>query len=121
MIIAPVIFLTIVTGIAGMRDLGSVGRVALKAFAYFLFFSTLALIVGLIVANVVRPGAGMNIDPATLDAGARSPTTPPRRTRRRITGFLLDIIPDTFLSALTEGNHPADPVRRDPVRDRRWR
>ena len=68
MIIAPVIFLTIVTGIAGMRDLGRVGRVALKAFAYFLFFSTLALIIGLIVANVVRPGDGLNIDPATLDA-----------------------------------------------------
>src|SRR5213080_2047898 len=68
MIIAPVIFLTIVTGIAGMRDLASVGRVAGKAFAYFLFFSTLALIVGLIVANVVRPGAGLNIDPSTLDA-----------------------------------------------------
>ncbi len=58
MIIAPVIFLTIVTGIAGMRDLASVGRVAGKAFIYFLFFSTLALIVGLIVANVVQPGAG---------------------------------------------------------------
>ena len=68
MIIAPVIFLTIVTGIAGMRDLAAVGRVAVKAFAYFLFFSTLALIIGLIVANVVRPGAGLNIDPATLDA-----------------------------------------------------
>ena len=70
MIIAPVIFLTVVTGIAGMRELGAVGRVAAKAFAYFLFFSTLALIVGLIVANVVQPGAGMNIDPATLDATA---------------------------------------------------
>src|SRR5436189_56432 len=68
MIIAPVIFLTIVTGIAGMRDLRRVGRVAVKAFAYFLFFSTLALILGLVVANVVQPGAGLNIDPATLDA-----------------------------------------------------
>ena len=68
MIIAPVIFLTIVTGISGMRDLGAVGRVALKAFAYFLFFSTLALIIGLIVGNVVQPGAGMNVDVATLDA-----------------------------------------------------
>src|SRR5579871_3141881 len=63
MIIAPVIFLTIVTGIAGMRELGALGRLAGKTFAYFLFFSTLALIVGLIVANVVQPGAGMNIDP----------------------------------------------------------
>ena len=69
MIIAPVIFLTIVTGIAGMRDLAAVGRVAGKAFAYFLFFSTLALVIGMIVANVVRPGAGLNIDPTTLDTG----------------------------------------------------
>src|SRR6187402_2032067 len=70
MIIAPVVFLTLTTGIAGMRELRSVGRVAGKAFAYFLFFSTLALVVGLIVANTIRPGAGMNIDPATLNAGA---------------------------------------------------
>ena len=69
MIIAPVIFLTIVTGIAGMKELGAIGRVAAKAFAYFLTFSTLALIVGLIVANLVQPGAGLNIDPASLDAG----------------------------------------------------
>ncbi len=103
MIIAPVIFLTIVTGIAGMRDLGSVGRVAIKAFAYFLFFSTLALIVGLIVGNLIRPGAGLNIDPATLDAtevfdyAAKAHDT-------TITGFLLAIIPDSFLSGLAEGN-----------------
>src|ERR1700741_2183626 len=70
MIIAPVIFLTVVTGIAGMRDLSRVGRVAAKTFAYFIVFSRLALIVGLIVANVVRPGAGLHIDPATLDAGS---------------------------------------------------
>ena len=62
MIIAPVIFLTIVTGIAGMSQLSTVGRVFGKAMAYFLFFSTLALVVGLVVANVVQPGAGMNIN-----------------------------------------------------------
>jgi Na+/H+-dicarboxylate symporter len=67
MIIAPVIFLTIVTGIAGMTHLSTVGRVFGKAMAYFLFFSTLALVVGLVVANVVQPGAGMNINPADLD------------------------------------------------------
>ncbi len=81
MVIAPVIFLTIVTGIAGMRDLASVGRVAGKAFAYFLTFSTLALIVGMIVANVVRPGAGLNVDPATLDTGKVSEYTAKRRNR----------------------------------------
>ena len=103
MIIAPVIFLTIVTGIAGMRDLGSVGRVAGKAFAYFLFFSTLALIVGMIVANVVRPGAGLNIDPATLDASKVSEFAA-KAHESTLTGFLIGIIPDTFLSALTGGN-----------------
>ena len=103
MIIAPVIFLTIVTGIAGMRDLASVGRVAGKAFAYFLFFSTLALVVGLVVANVVRPGAGLNIDPASLDGGKVAEYAA-KAHESTLTGFLLGIIPDTFLSALTAGN-----------------
>jgi len=103
MIIAPVIFLTIVTGIAGMRDLASVGRVAGKAFAYFLFFSTLALIVGLIVANVVQPGAGLNIDPSTLDT-SKVTEYAEKAHDSTITGFLMGIIPDTFISALTEGN-----------------
>jgi len=103
MIIAPVIFLTIVTGIAGMRDLASVGRVAGKAFIYFLFFSTLALIVGLIVANVVQPGAGLNIDPASLDT-SKVTEFAEKAHDTTITGFLTGIIPDTFLSALTEGN-----------------
>jgi aerobic C4-dicarboxylate transport protein len=102
MIIAPVIFLTIVTGIAGMRDLGSVGRVAGKAFAYFLFFSTLALFVGMIVANVIQPGAGLNIDPATLDASKVSEFAA-KAHETTLTGFLLGVIPNTFLSALTEG------------------
>ena len=69
MIIAPVIFLTVVTGIAGMSNMKRVGRVAGKAMIYFLTFSTLALIIGMIVANVLQPGAGLNIDPATLHAG----------------------------------------------------
>jgi aerobic C4-dicarboxylate transport protein len=103
MVIAPVIFLTIVTGIAGMRDLGAVGRVAGKAFIYFLFFSTLALIVGLIVANVVRPGAGLNIDPATLDT-SKVAEFAEKAHESTITGFLTGIIPDTFLSSLTQGN-----------------
>jgi aerobic C4-dicarboxylate transport protein len=103
MIIAPVIFLTIVTGIAGMRDLASVGRVAGKAFIYFLFFSTLALIVGLVVANVVQPGAGLNIDPASLDT-SKVTEFAEKAHETTITGFLTGIIPDTFLSALTEGN-----------------
>ena len=102
MIIAPVIFLTIVTGIAGMKDIGKVGRVAFKALAYFLVFSTLALIVGLIVANVVQPGAGMNIDPATLDSGAVSEYTQKAHDQSLI-GFLTNIIPATFAGALAQG------------------
>ena len=103
MVIAPVIFLTIVTGIAGMRDLASVGRVTAKAFAYFLFFSTLALIVGLIVGNIVRPGAGLNIDPASLDA-SKVATFAAKAHDATVTGFLMAMIPETFLSSLSEGN-----------------
>ncbi len=103
MIIAPVIFLTVTTGIAGMGELKSVGRVALKAFAYFLTFSTLALLLGLLVANVVEPGAGLHIDPATLDAGAIATYTA-KAHDTSITGFLTNIIPTTMVSALTDGD-----------------
>ena len=103
MIIAPVIFLTITTGIAGMRAVGDVGRVAGKALAYFLAVSTLALVVGLIVANLVQPGAGMNIDPATLDANAVKDYAG-KAQEASIVKFLLDIIPTTALSALTDGS-----------------
>jgi aerobic C4-dicarboxylate transport protein len=103
MVIAPVIFLTVVTGIAGMRDLAAVGRVAAKAFAYFLTFSTLALIVGLLVANLVRPGAGLNIDPASLDAGKVAEYSA-KAHETTVVGFVSEMIPNTFLSALTEGN-----------------
>jgi len=103
MIIAPVIFLTVVGGIAGMRELGSVGRVAVKAFGYFLIFSTLALIVGLIVANVVQPGAGMNVDPATLDVKSVAGYAHDAH-ETSVTGFLMAVIPTTMVSALTEGS-----------------
>jgi aerobic C4-dicarboxylate transport protein len=99
MIIAPVIFLTLVTGIAGMTELRSVGRVAGKAFAYFLFFSTLALIVGLIVANTVQPGAGMNVDPATLDTSGVTGYVE-KAQHSSIVEFLMAIIPTTMVSAL---------------------
>ena len=104
MIIAPVIFLTVATGIASIGgETKALGRVVGKTFAYFLFFSTLALIVGLVVANVVQPGAGMNIDPATLDAGAVAQYQA-KAHEATLTAFLLDIIPVTFVSALTEGS-----------------
>src|SRR5258706_449049 len=103
MVIAPVIFLTVVSGIAGMRELSAVGRVAAKAFGYFLVFSTLALIVGLIVANIVQPGAGMHIDPATLDQKSVADYAH-KAHETSVIGFLMDIIPNTMLSALTEGS-----------------
>ncbi|TAJ74785.1 MAG: dicarboxylate/amino acid:cation symporter [Phenylobacterium sp.] len=103
MIIAPVIFLTVVTGIAGMRDIGKVGGVALKAFAYFFTVSSFALVVGLTVANVVQPGAGMHIDPASLDAEAVKGYAA-KSHDMTVVGFLMDIIPTTVVSAFTEGN-----------------
>ncbi len=102
MIITPVIFLTVVTGIAGMADLRAFGRVGAKAMAYFLTFSTLALAVGLIVGNLVRPGAGLNIDPATLDQGAVSSYVS-KAEEQTVTDFILRIIPDTAISAFTSG------------------
>lgn len=103
MIIAPVIFLTIVTGIAGMSHVGEIGRVAGKAFAYFIAVSSFALIVGLVVANVVQPGAGMNIDPATLDASAVSNYTE-QAEEAGLVPFLLGVIPTTLVSAMTDGS-----------------
>lgn len=103
MIIAPVIFLTIVSGIAGMRDLAAVGRVAAKTFAYFLFFSALALVIGLVVANVVRPGAGMHVDPGRLEGG-KVAAYAAQAHDTTLSGFVLNIIPDSFLSALSSGN-----------------
>jgi aerobic C4-dicarboxylate transport protein len=99
MIISPVIFLTIVTGIAGMRDLAAVGRVAAKAFGYFLFFSTLALFVGLLVANVVQPGAGLNIDPVTLDA-SKVAQFAEKAHDTSLVGFLMNVIPTSLISPL---------------------
>lgn len=107
MIIAPVIFLTVVTGIAGMSNMKQVGRVAGKAMIYFLTFSTLALIIGMVVANVLEPGAGLNIDPATLAAGkdaAKVSEYVSKAHDSTITGFLMNIIPETLVSPLTEGN-----------------
>ncbi len=106
MIIAPVIFLTVVTGIAGMNQMGKLGRVVGKAMTYFLTFSTLALVVGLVVANVMKPGAGLNINPATLAAKdvAKVSGFVEKTHDMSVVGFLMDIIPTTILSPLTEGS-----------------
>ncbi|WP_375290133.1 dicarboxylate/amino acid:cation symporter [Qipengyuania sp.] len=103
MIIAPVIFITVATGIAGMRDMASVGGVAAKAIAYFLAVSTLALIIGLAVANLVHPGSGLSIDPATLDAQAVAQYAETAH-EQTLSAFILAIIPETLISALTSGS-----------------
>jgi aerobic C4-dicarboxylate transport protein len=103
MIIAPVIFLTVVTGIASMTNLGAVGRVVFKAMVYFLAFSTLALILGLVMAHLVQPGAGLNIDPASLNTQAVAAFAKHAHDLT-LTGFLLDIIPDTVIGAFASGN-----------------
>nr|WP_292537291.1 dicarboxylate/amino acid:cation symporter [Mesorhizobium sp.] len=102
-ITVPVIFLTMATGIAGMSDLQKVGRVAAKAMVYFLTFSTLAFVVGLIVANIVQPGAGLNIDPASLDVQAVKGYVATAH-EQSVTSFLMNIIPSTIASAFAEGD-----------------
>lgn len=101
MIIAPLIFLVIVTGIAHVGDVRAVGRVGVKALVYFLAASTLALVFGMVVANVVQPGSGLNIDPATLDAAAVEEKTQGGQLPAA-SDFLLEIIPTSIFGALAE-------------------
>ena len=103
MVISPVIFVTVATGIAGMGELKAFGRVAAKAFGYFLALSTLALVIGLAVALIVRPGAGMHIDPATLDTKSIADYVE-QAHEQSVIGFLMALIPTTMLSALTDGS-----------------
>ena len=99
MIITPVIFCTVAVGIAGMESLKTVGRVGGKTLLYFEVVTTLALIIGLVVVNLIQPGAGINADPATLDAGkyaaAKAQTT---------MEFLMGIIPNSVVGAFAQGN-----------------
>ena len=104
MIIAPVLFCTIVTGIAGMKSLGSVGRVGLKALIYFEVMTTLALVIGLATANILKPGAGMNIDPASLDESAVAAYTQKAVEQGGTVDFLLNVIPTTFVDAFAKGD-----------------
>ncbi|MDR2282209.1 MAG: dicarboxylate/amino acid:cation symporter [Sphingobacterium sp.] len=103
MIIAPVIFITVSTGIASMSDMKKIGRVAGKSFIYFLTFSTLALIIGLIVSNIVKPGHGLHIDPSTLDYNAVADYVKDAK-HSSLLNFVLDIIPSTLVSPLTGTN-----------------
>ena len=102
MVIGPVIFLTVAGGIAGMSSLGRLGSTTGKALLYFMTVSTFALVIGLLVANLVRPGDGMGVDPATLDADAVSSYIG-KADEQSVTAFLLSIIPETFAGALTGG------------------
>jgi len=100
MLIGPVIFCTVVLGIAGAGDMKKVGRVGAKALIYFEVVSTIALIIGLTVVNVIRPGAGFNIDPRTLDAKAVD-TYAKAAASQTTTDFVLHIIPKKFVDAFT--------------------
>ena len=103
MVIAPVIFLTVTTGISGMGELKAFGRVAAKAFAYFFCLSTFALILGLIVAEVAHPGTGMHVTVASLDTKSVAEYVE-QSHEQSVVGFLMALIPDTMLSALTSGS-----------------
>jgi len=102
MIIAPVIFCTVVAGIAGMQDMKKVGRVGGKALLYFEVVSTFALAIGLIVANLIKPGAGFNVDASHLDTHAIAQYTDKTKSLTTV-DFLMNIIPNTFVDAFAKG------------------
>ncbi|WJV53812.1 dicarboxylate/amino acid:cation symporter [Pectobacteriaceae bacterium CE90] len=103
MIIAPVIFCTVVSGIAGMESMKSVGRTGAIALLYFEVVSTFALMIGLLVVNILQPGAGMNIDPATLDVSSVS-SYASQASQHGVIPFLMDVIPSSVIGAFASGN-----------------
>lgn len=103
MIIAPIIFCTVVVGIAGMEDMKKVGKTGGYALLYFEIVSTIALIIGLVVINVVKPGVGMHIDPASLDQQSISKYTAPDQMQST-TDFLLNVIPSSVFDAFARGD-----------------
>ena len=103
MIIAPVIFCTVVTGIAGMEDMKKVGRVGAKALLYFEVVSTLALAIGLLIVTIVQPGAGMNADVTKLDTKALATFTSKAQSHSTV-DFLMNIIPNTVVDAFAKGD-----------------
>src|SRR5262245_5105848 len=102
MVIAPIIFCTVVHGIASMQDLRKVGRVGIKALVYFEVVTTLALIIGLIVANTLQPGVGMNVDPSTIDTKSIQGYVAKSKEQSTLQ-FLMDIIPSTVVGAFAQG------------------
>ena len=103
MLIAPIIFCTVILGIAKMNDMTRVGRVALKTLIYFEVLTTVALIIGLVMVNLWQPGAGMNISASSLDTGSVKGYIAQTQTQG-VVPFLLNIIPGTVVGALTDGN-----------------
>lgn len=103
MIIAPIIFCTVVVGIAGMEDMKKVGKTGGYALLYFEIVSTIALIIGLVVINVVKPGVGMHIDPASLDQQSITKYTAPDQMQST-TDFLLNVIPSSVFDAFARGD-----------------
>ncbi len=103
MIIAPVVFCTVVVGIAGVGDVKAVGKAGILTLLYFEIVSTVALVIGLIVVNLVKPGAGMNVDPATLDAGAVAQYVTAGRGQS-VTDFLVGIIPTSAADAFAKSD-----------------
>jgi aerobic C4-dicarboxylate transport protein len=106
MMIGPVVFCTIVTGIAGMQDMKKIGRVGVKALVYFEVLSTVALFIGLLLVNLLQPGKGMHIDPHTLDPTALKAFTaaPHGATKNSLSEFLILLIPENIIDALAKGN-----------------
>jgi aerobic C4-dicarboxylate transport protein len=103
MLIAPIVFATVVVGIANMGDMARVGRVALKALVYFEVMTTLALVLGLLVVNLWRPGDGMHIDPKAIDTSAVAGYVA-AAPAQGVVPFLLNVIPATMAGAFAEGN-----------------
>ncbi|HKQ83025.1 MAG TPA: cation:dicarboxylase symporter family transporter, partial [Steroidobacteraceae bacterium] len=103
MIIAPVIFCTVVSGIANMQDVKKIGRVGGKALIYFEVVSTFALVIGLFVANIIQPGHGFNADPATLDTKAIAQYTEKAKHQSTV-DFVMNIIPNTVFDAFAKGD-----------------
>ena len=102
MIIAPIIFCTVVVGIAGMEDMKKVGKTGGLALLYFEIVSSIALIVGLVIVNLVQPGVGMNVDAKTIDAKSISAYTGPGKMQGTV-DFLLNVIPSTIVDAFAKG------------------
>ncbi len=104
MTLAPIVFLSVVLGIAQMGNLKEVGRVGIKALVYFEILSTIALLLGLAAVNLLRPGAGMNVNPATLNAQAVSGYAAEAQKHTSVADFLINMIPTSLVGAFTGGN-----------------